>query len=457
MSLRVTQDYVEALSTGAGALRVTQTYVQALILVDVWEPTAESVISLNQDALPGLYAESVSQTLDLVSTASGFSLTNRLTQILDIQQAVHESLHTIDVGTTILLSQATHVSPIRQSVTTVISLTDSALPGLYTEFLTQSMILVQTVGDGSPRYVTATSVISMSDNADISTVSAAAESVLELIQDVSTPAILYLSPQTELFYVDPDTLLEVGLTQEPAIISFGIASRDIITYLNIQSEVHRANDFNVTTELNLVSECFDVIETIIQLEQTVHIDVGYGIYQTIDLVGDVAEVNVDAARSAASVLELVQEVGWVTAVDLCGYAPQGGLPPAPTLGHATLTLTYPFVSPTSTLVLRNPEFNNKRVFTVTRINRQTRGGTLVIFSDPIWLKRETLQLEVANLKASQAADMLLFLRASLGKQIGLLDHENRQWRGIILNPLMPIAHEKRNGRRFELEFEGELV
>ncbi len=130
---------------------------------------------------------------------------------------------------------------------------------------------------------------------------------------------------------------------------------------------------------------------------------------------------------------------------------------APTLGSATLTLTYPYVTPSSTLVLRNPEFRNTDTLSFNRINRVTRGGTLVVFSDPDWPKTQTLRLECQMLKKEQADNLLDFFLSSLGQEIGLLDHENRQWRGIITTPDAEVAHTSRHNRTVSFDFEGELV
>ena len=127
-----------------------------------------------------------------------------------------------------------------------------------------------------------------------------------------------------------------------------------------------------------------------------------------------------------------------------------------TLGVGVLTLTYPFVSPTTTVVLRNPEFANKDSLTFNRVNRETRGGTLVIYADPNWPKIETLQVEIQCISTGQKADLAAFLVASLGQEIGLLDYENRQWKGIILDPDTAIACPERGDYTVSFEFEGEL-
>lgn len=129
----------------------------------------------------------------------------------------------------------------------------------------------------------------------------------------------------------------------------------------------------------------------------------------------------------------------------------------PTLGSNTLTLTHPYTAPTTTLVLRNPAFSDKDRLNFNRINRETRGGTLIVFSDPKWPKTQTLALQVDNLNPTQAEDMIVFLRTSLGQEIGLLDWENRQWRGIITTPDARITHVGRHDRSIAFEFQGRLA
>jgi hypothetical protein len=108
-------------------------------------------------------------------------------------------------------------------------------------------------------------------------------------------------------------------------------------------------------------------------------------------------------------------------------------------------------------VLRNPELANKETLSFDRINRETRGGTLEVYSDPDWPKAKTLSLEVQHLKQSQVDDLLQFFLDSLGQEIGLLDHENRQWRGFILTPDAEVTHVGRENRSVQFDFEGELV
>jgi hypothetical protein len=150
--------------------------------------------------------------------------------------------------------------------------------------------------------------------------------------------------------------------------------------------------------------------------------------------------------------------------NFCAYAPfiatgNAPAPPVtpPTLSTGTVTLTYPFISPSTTVVLRNPEFENRDLLNFTRINRTTRGGSQIVFADPVWPKSQVLRLSITHLSPAQGRDLLDFLLTSLGKEIGLLDHEGRQWKGIIINPDTILSQPGRFDRSIILEFEGALV
>lgn len=140
---------------------------------------------------------------------------------------------------------------------------------------------------------------------------------------------------------------------------------------------------------------------------------------------------------------------------VAGYTAPSITPP--TLTSDTLTLTFPFVSPTSTLVLRNPDFQNRDRLSFNRINRETRGGTLIVFADPTWPKQQNLILQISVMNATMLADFKTFLAASLGLEIGLLDWEGRQWRGVITNPDTALVHVGRGNRSVSIEFQGMLA
>lgn len=140
-----------------------------------------------------------------------------------------------------------------------------------------------------------------------------------------------------------------------------------------------------------------------------------------------------------------------------GGGPGASIPTTmPTLGNAHVTLTYPFVSPSTTLVLRNPQFGNIDRLAFDRINRETRGGTLIMFVDPKWNRQQVMNVTFTALKRSQKDALLAFFNTSIGQDIGYLDHENRLWKGIILTPEAVITNNDRGGYTVAFEFEGTL-
>lgn len=120
-------------------------------------------------------------------------------------------------------------------------------------------------------------------------------------------------------------------------------------------------------------------------------------------------------------------------------------------------LTWPYSSPTLTIDLRSPELGNEFQTHQNRISRKSRGGSLIIYKDSIWPEFKVLTMSFDNKCGQDFSTVLDFLKQSLGQEIGLLDYESRQWKGIIRNPDTAIGREGPNDFNFNLEFEGELV
>ena len=226
----------------------------------------------------------------------------------------------------------------------------------------------------------------------------------------------------------------------------------------------------VSQMLELVQEGRRItrIQNVLSLVQSVLVGKGGLVAQTLELVEVLARQGI-FVRGGAQSMSLKQSATYEFPDDTCvkkSYTPFVGAgtgeytPPtttAPTLVTGTLTLTYPFASPSSTLVLRNPEFTDRDLLNFNRINRKTRGGTLVVFADPNWPKTQVLSVQVDNLSHTQRDALITFLATSLGKEIGLLDWEGRQWRGLIVTPNLLITHVKRGDRSIEFDFQGALA
>ena len=91
---------------------------------------------------------------------------------------------------------------------------------------------------------------------------------------------------------------------------------------------------------------------------------------------------------------------------------------------APFQLLYPAVGPaTDSVTLRAPNLGNKDRLSFNRVLRETRGGTLVVYADPIWPKIQTLVLSFSGLSGDEAQALIAFFNDHLGLEIGLLDWE----------------------------------
>jgi hypothetical protein len=149
-------------------------------------------------------------------------------------------------------------------------------------------------------------------------------------------------------------------------------------------------------------------------------------------LGDLAAVKIRRGVVNETPIALNQSVSvrLVQNDTLCNYSPFIGSttdPNAPTPPPATLPdsgrlagrrqfrLEYPATGPvTDTLDMRAPDLGNRDRLAFNRINRETRGGTLVIYADPMWPKIQTLSLTFSGLKQQVARDLLTFIQAHLG-------------------------------------------
>lgn len=115
---------------------------------------------------------------------------------------------------------------------------------------------------------------------------------------------------------------------------------------------------------------------------------------------------------------------------------------------------------TDTVELRAPNLDNRERLAFTRINRETRGGRLIVFADPLWPQVNTLVLTFSGLAKAEIDALQAFLVAHLGEEVGLIDWEGRHWVGVITSPAERAVQDGGgcDGRwTIGLEFEGVLL
>jgi len=192
----------------------------------------------------------------------------------------------------------------------------------------------------------------------------------------------------------------------------------------------------------------------------------------LELTAEAAAVR-SGPRGAASALVLGQAVTFtlVSRGVLQRYHPfvGDGAPGAPTPPPLVLEgprpgVTAPFqlVYPAEgtvadSVTLRAPNLGNRDRLSFNRVLRETRGGTLIVFADPMWPKIQTLVFTFSGLSNDQTQQLLAFLDAHLGEEVGVYDWEHRYWKGVITTPSEPVVQDGRDTFSASLEFEGELV
>lgn len=400
--------------------------------------TANSALALLQNALPGLILVSANSALGLVQEASGDTVIK--TRV--IEQALG------------LTSQATVVAARAGLAFSELNLVQEALPNTFLLAASSVLALQQSAREPlAPQAITHN--LNLQQAVRNSIISVEASNALGLQSDVQVRGPIYVSTETVLQLKNPETGEYIGLDQRVQIAQ-SIINVSITSYASFAQHAGRVFEQSVSDTISLTADVSQVqAETsTITFVSTATGTAGRPAENVLALVQSVA-IGGNWTRVLTSTLNLLSQVS-VSKIDGTIAEQYRGTTP-PNLSYQTLTLTYPFVSPTLTLVLRNPEFQNIERLENVRIARQTRGGHRILFADPQWPRWRTLELDMRGLKDTDVPSLRSFLISSLGKEIGLLDWENRQWRGILTNPDAEITQTSRDQFAVSLTFEGELA
>lgn len=302
----------------------------------------------------------------------------------------------------------------------------------------------------------ATSTLSLSDSASFNksvAVSATSELIrTELIEDPETGELV----PTEVGLTD-----EVSFTARLSKTASNILAlgQDVLG-VNIQSDAIALSADNALS-LSQVAQLSETPDSgsVMTLSDSASATVSKPLTNALELSDSATVVGI-WNRSAESELVLGQSVGLVfipaagrklCEADITLQGPYPGI-------TSRFALIYPATgSATDTVEIRPPDLGNKDRLSFQRINRETRGGTLVIFADPNWPKIQTLVLSFSALKRTEAQELLRFMKEHVGQEIKLSDWEQRVWRGIITTPNDPIIQDGKDSFSASFQFEGELT
>ncbi|KKM96678.1 hypothetical protein LCGC14_1175720 [marine sediment metagenome] len=416
--------------------------------------SAENILTLTQSASAEIVrGTSTSNVLNLTDAAEMqhkiklVSSTLALVSIADTENI----LYLTTFNNLNLTQSALRQGTLSVSVESTLNLTHNIHSALRAEFVEHQLNLQQIVNINKPIHVSASNdlggEIDLDDADSIFDVDITDPDAVQAYLDVvglrqgvtlrgsifNVTAINYLSLSQQAAKAEYVTASNhIHLAQATRTVEY----EELISYLNLQQEA-------------VCHKVQDVISTL-ELDYTLGVD---GVFP----------------RAASNQLGLRSVVSYIL-IDFCNYTPGIGAgsfdytPPsvvAPTLvRRSTTVFTWPYTIPVLTLGLRNPDMDNVEQFESTRINRRTRGGTLDLFRDESWPKVQRLIFSFSWLceeTRKQRSGLFEFLERSIGQEIGILDFESRQWRGVILTPSTAISEPKFNGFAVSLQFEGELV
>lgn len=107
------------------------------------------------------------------------------------------------------------------------------------------------------------------------------------------------------------------------------------------------------------------------------------------------------------------------------------------------------------LIFRAPELDNRDRNAYTRISQETRGGSLIVYADPIWPSIRSMVVTITGLLKSEVDAYQEFIYATIGQQIEICDWEGRLWAGVIINPDEPVVQDSKEKWTISFTFEGE--
>lgn len=134
-------------------------------------------------------------------------------------------------------------------------------------------------------------------------------------------------------------------------------------------------------------------------------------------------------------------------------------PPAPRMVFDA-SLVLESVISGNKVVLRNPETDDNDRLGFSRINRETRGGELNVFSDPTWAEVNTLIFTITAMPDGEGScpnmmeNLLSFMQTTLGEEIFLHDWTGTSWRGVITTPNEAATEDGDGFWTVTFEFEG---
>ena len=407
------------------------------------EQSASSTLVIAQTA--------VAEILNLGKTASSLLIIQNFADTINTGRS---PFSVIDI-TQVAVAEVDSVHALPSST---ISITQVAKSHLLTRSPSSDITITQTaVGTNAAVHVVATSDLTLAVEATYST------SQFTVFSRLTTFA----------FEVDPITgniiTVEKGLSSE-AKAERPITNREVSNVIEISQssifELDRVGYFersaeSIITITSTVERIFTA-ESILTLISTAESELEEPPTSVITIT-QAAVFEATLNRAATTAITITQTVNYEVTdrFDHCTYSPFIGsstdlnAPTAPSVTQPTISTAGAVILErgADVLTLRLPELGNRDRLDFTRINRESRGGVLYIYSDPIWPKTENMQLDFLGCTEVEMQSILTFIANTLGHEIIIHDWENRSWYGFITNPDTPVVRDNRGTSSIALELD----
>jgi len=451
---------------------------QGARLAETYELSAGHTIPLGQDAEPSgakrVWAENTIELAQIadtfekrrsVETQIGLSQSAELERIycteshIELSQLAQEGFVDLAAESQIQLSQRARPNPIRigpgegfdvDLPGTQIELTPSAETNIRVASAETQIELDQDLGASVPIHAeAATSLIETEGIWDQETLSFVEvwvgglnhEAIVEMAKAQGFHQYLQTTQEARVVHIRADAIdLEA---QSALLLDQGVTLSE-----TGEAETH--------IELSDVAVCYVGIpaDTEIELHDDVQADVvrgtnsntPIGIYHSVTFT----------LETGGSVSQYSPFVGESTVPGVPEPPPQALQGPMAGI-QVPFQLVYPAVGDvTDAVSLAAPRLGNKDRLSFNRVQRETRGGTLIIYADAQWPKVQTLVLSFSGLLRVEAQALLKFMEDHLGQEVGLIDWEHRYWRGVVVTPDEPVIEDRFDSYSASFEFQGEL-
>ncbi len=445
-----------------------------------------SIIVLTQETrFPGTVLASASNTLELAGLAVNSGLiTVSTSSTLEFVHYADNEIKARDASNILTITDTASVDKILQGFS-VLEFTDQAQTTKEL-FALSNLTFTQTARQSVQKlYGTSQIEFAQTTRTNLKYLSTSNTLVLSDENIVTKPIRVSVTSELtvteEVWDIDELVTVDIGLRQEATIIADTSHTASSVIPIQHEANAHVAlatgTSASASSAISFTQKAIpEAIEesttSVLVLSQAAIGDAAKPGQSTLTFT-QAASTTIDRGLATTTTLELQQSVTFTLIIGTTRhqYSPFVGDssdPNAPSPPPATVNgpmagiqvpfqLVYPSIgSVTDSVALKTPNLGNKDRLSFQRVLRETRGGTLIVYADPIWPKIQTLVLTFSGLLRVESQELLTFIDDHLGQEIGLIDWEHRYWRGVITTPDEPAIEDRFDSFTVNFEFEGEL-